>query len=72
MSSYPINLGVRFLLELAALASGASLRLGPSHKDAWPGVNFELRPGPSADAYLAAQNTMARAQELSRSRRRKK
>ncbi len=39
-------------LELAALASGASLRFGPSHKDAWPGVNFELRPGIDDDGYL--------------------
>ncbi len=38
-------------LELAALASGASLRLGPSHKDAWPGVNFEMRPGKQDDGY---------------------
>lgn len=30
-------------LELAALASGAPLRYGPSHKDAWPAINFELR-----------------------------
>ncbi|MCP4293453.1 MAG: glycosyltransferase family 9 protein [bacterium] len=30
-------------LELAALASGASLRLGPSHEDSWPAVNFEIR-----------------------------
>ena len=39
-------------LELAALASGASLRFGPSHKDAWPGVNFEMRPGKDDDGYL--------------------
>ncbi len=39
-------------LELAALASGASLRFGPSHKDAWPGVNFEMRPGTDNDGYL--------------------
>ncbi len=38
-------------LELAALASGASLRFGPSHKDAWPGVNFELRIGENNDGY---------------------
>ncbi len=30
-------------LELAALACGASLRLGPSHADSWPSINFELR-----------------------------
>ncbi len=39
-------------LELAALASGASLRFGPSHKDAWPGVNFEIRLGDRDDGYL--------------------
>ncbi len=39
-------------LELAALASGAALRFGPSHKDAWPGVNFEMRPGKNDDGYL--------------------
>jgi ADP-heptose:LPS heptosyltransferase len=38
-------------LELAALASGASLRYGPSHKDAWPGVNFEMRLPISDDGY---------------------
>lgn len=38
-------------LELAALASGASLRFGPSHKDAWPGVNFEMRVGKDDDGY---------------------
>ena len=36
--------------ELVGLASGASLRFGPSHEDSWPGVNFELRP--SADVHL--------------------
>jgi ADP-heptose:LPS heptosyltransferase len=30
-------------LELGALASGASLRLGPSHEGGWPSVNFEVR-----------------------------
>jgi len=38
-------------LELAALASGASLRFGPSHVDSWPGVNFELRPRKDDDRY---------------------
>jgi len=38
-------------LELAALASGASLRFGPSHKDSWPGVNFEFRLGENDDGY---------------------
>jgi ADP-heptose:LPS heptosyltransferase len=38
-------------LELAALASGAAFRFGPSHQDAWPGVNFEMRPGSRDDGY---------------------
>jgi ADP-heptose:LPS heptosyltransferase len=38
-------------LELAALASGATLRFGPSHKDAWPSVNFEMRLGENDDSY---------------------
>jgi len=38
-------------LELAALASGASLRFGPSHKDSWPGVNFEMRLPKNDDGY---------------------
>lgn len=37
-------------LEMVALASGAALRYGPSHGDAWPSINFELRP--AADGYL--------------------
>ena len=39
-------------LELAALASGARLRLGPSHSDSWPAINFELRLPESASVYL--------------------
>ncbi|MBU8871932.1 MAG: glycosyltransferase family 9 protein [Gemmatimonadales bacterium] len=39
-------------LELAALASGASLRLGPSHENSWPAVNFEMRPPSGDDGYL--------------------
>lgn len=46
-------------LELAALASGASLRLGPSHPEAWPGVNFELRPGAKDEGYLGDRLRMA-------------
>ncbi len=37
-------------LEMAALASGAALRFGPSHAQAWPSLNFELRAAP--DTYL--------------------
>jgi ADP-heptose:LPS heptosyltransferase len=39
-------------LELAALASGASLRLGPSHADSWPAINFEIRPPQSSTQYF--------------------
>ncbi len=38
-------------LELGALASGANLRLGPSHDDGWPAVNFEVRPREGAAGY---------------------
>jgi len=38
-------------LELGALASGARLRLGPSHDGGWPSVNFEVRRGPDAGGY---------------------
>ncbi|MBM4130204.1 glycosyltransferase family 9 protein [bacterium] len=37
-------------LEMAALASGAALRFGPSHPQGWPAINFELRASP--DSYL--------------------
>jgi len=37
-------------LEMAALASGAALRFGTSHPQAWPAINFELRALP--DSYL--------------------
>jgi len=40
-------------LELAALASGANLRYGPSHADAWPAINFELRAGDGTNGYRA-------------------
>lgn len=38
-------------LELAALASGASLRYGPSHGGAWPAINFEMRTGSETPEY---------------------
>ena len=38
--------------ELAALASGAALRLGPSHDKSWPSINFEIRPPRDKDLYL--------------------
>lgn len=39
-------------LELAALASGAPLRLGPSHGESWPAVNLEVRPDSAQSGYL--------------------
>lgn len=39
-------------LELAALASGAPLRMGPSHEKSWPGINFEIRPPRDENLYL--------------------
>lgn len=39
-------------LELAALASGAALRMGPSHDQSWPAINFEIRPPADQDLYL--------------------
>ncbi len=38
-------------LELAALVSGANFRYGPSHKDAWPAINFEMRAGGDGIGY---------------------
>lgn len=38
-------------LELAALASGAGFRYGPSHPDAWPAINFELRAAAGSSVY---------------------
>jgi ADP-heptose:LPS heptosyltransferase len=40
-------------LELAALASGAGLRYGPSHPDSWPAINFEMRASGIAGGYRA-------------------
>jgi hypothetical protein len=37
-------------LRRRALASGAALRFGPSHPQAWPSLNLELRS--AADGYL--------------------
>ncbi len=39
-------------LELAALASGAPLRLGPSHADSYPAVNCELRSEREDETYF--------------------
>ena len=47
-----MSLGPQPRLELAALASGAPLRLGPSHDKSWPSINFEIRPPRDADLYL--------------------
>jgi ADP-heptose:LPS heptosyltransferase len=38
-----MSLEAHAVLELVSLASGAVLRLGPSHDHAWPAVNFEVR-----------------------------
>lgn len=46
-------------LELAALASGAALRLGPSHDKSWPAINFELRPPKDPNQYLGDRLTTA-------------
>ncbi len=40
------------LLEAAALASGAALRVGCGHRDAYPQLNLELRPVEPAQGYL--------------------
>lgn len=42
-------------LELVALASGAKLRLGPSHSGSYPAVNFEIRGEDDADRYRGAK-----------------
>ena len=39
-------------LELAAMASGAALRLGPSHDEAWPSINFEMKTAAGDESYL--------------------
>lgn len=42
-------------LEGVALATGAALRLGPSHPKAYPGVNFELRTRDDDRRYRGAR-----------------
>lgn len=42
-------------LEALGLASGAALRCGPSHGDAWPAVNLELRRRSEAQGYAGAR-----------------
>lgn len=39
-------------LEALGMSSGAALRYGPSHADAWPSVNLELRWRPASATYL--------------------
>jgi len=39
-------------LELAALASGAGFRYGPSHPDSWPAINFEIQQVAGGTSYL--------------------
>ncbi len=68
-----LSLGPHPELETAALASGARLRLGLSHPDAWPGLNFEYRPRTgryrgdwplAATAFLGLDGAAARAWPL--------
>jgi ADP-heptose:LPS heptosyltransferase len=47
------------VLELVTLASGAVLRLGPSHERAWPAINFEVRSPPNRQFYRALWPTRA-------------
>ena len=42
-------------LELVALASGATLRLGPSHSGSYPAVNFEIRGEDKGSRYRGAK-----------------
>jgi len=44
-ATFVLSLAASPTLESLALASGALLRYGPSHDDAYPAVNLELRPG---------------------------
>jgi len=46
-------------LEMGALASGARLRLGPSHADGWPAVNFEVRTNSDTTCYLGDRVALA-------------
>jgi ADP-heptose:LPS heptosyltransferase len=46
-----MTLDPRPVLELVALASGAPLRLGPSHAHSWPAINFEVRPSAASGDY---------------------
>ncbi len=39
------------VLELAALASGARLRFGPSHANSYPAINFEITPSDNGARY---------------------
>ena len=49
------------LLELVALASGAVLRYGPSHRGAYPSINFEIRPSPTGQRYRGQRPVSAAA-----------
>ncbi len=48
-------------LELAALASGAPLRYGPSHRRSYPSINFEIRPPEERSRYLGLRPACAAA-----------
>ncbi len=55
-TDYDLTLVTSFVprprLELAALASGAPLRLGPSHPESYPAVNCELRSDAGDETYF--------------------
>lgn len=46
-------------LESIALASGASLRLGPSHRGSYPAVNFEIRAPENDSRYRGSRLSVA-------------
>lgn len=46
-------------LEMGALASGARMRMGPSHAGGWPAVNFEVRTRSDTGGYLGDRMALA-------------
>ena len=54
-----MSLTPQSVLELAALASGASLRFGPSHKRSYPAINFEIRNSAESARYRGLRPTLA-------------
>lgn len=49
------------VLELVLLASGAALRLGPSHRRSYPSINFEIRPSGTVRGYRGLRPALAAA-----------